>query len=152
MNVRWQRPAAWAAIPLTVVALALGACGGNDNNQASTQQRAQTAVCNARDDIATQVNRLSSLTVTTATVDQVRSGLTAIANDLQTIANQQSELSSQRRSEVEQASRTFADQVSTIVSDLGTNLSVSAAQRQLQSALDQLAVAYRNSLAQVNCS
>lgn len=144
-----RRLNASAALVLAAVAFALGACGGDDGE--SPEQRAQNAVCTARDDIATQVDRLSSLTVTTATVDQVRSGLTAIANDLQTIADQQPELSSERRSEVEQATRTFADEVAGIVSDIGRSLSISGAQRQLSQALSQLRDAYRRSLAQVDC-
>lgn len=133
---------------LACSALALGACGDSDE---SPQEEAIENVCDARDDIGEQVDRLSSLTLTTATATEVGDSLQAIRADLTTIADQRAELSSERRQEVEQATRAFTDQLSDIAGSLGTDLSLSAARRQLSAALDQLASAYRASLAQVSC-
>lgn len=144
MSRRLVQVVAVAAL-LVSAGLVLGACGESEEEQASAK------VCDARDEIGQQVDRLSTLTLTTATVDDVRSGLQAIGEDLRTIADQQPELSDERRQQVEQAQRTFADQVSSVVADLGSSLSVSGAQRQLEAALTQLQTAYRSSLAQVSC-
>lgn len=129
-------------------AFALGACGGDDE---SPEEQAIANVCDARDDIGEQVDRLSGLTITTATTTEIRDGVQSIREDLRTIADQQSELSSERRDEVEQATRTFTDQLSGIVSSLGTDLSLSDARQQLSAALTQLGTAFRTSLEQVSC-
>ena len=136
------------ALLLTGSVLWFAACGGSDE---SPEEQANANVCAARQDIGRQVDRLSGLTLTTATATEVRDGLQAIGDDLRTIADQQPELSSQRREEVEQATRAFTERLSEIAGNLGTNLSVSGARRQLTAALDQLDSAYRSSLAQVSC-
>lgn len=124
----------------------LGGCGGN-----SDQENAQTAVCDARDDIGTQVDRLASLTISTATADDVKSSLESIQDDLQTIADNRAELSDDRRQEVETATTRFTDAIRSVAGDLGRSLSLSQARTQLSAALSDLRSAYRSTLAQVQC-
>ncbi|HVD58697.1 MAG TPA: hypothetical protein VNC17_17785, partial [Thermoleophilaceae bacterium] len=78
-----------------MVALALGACGESD------EEKAQNTVCDAKDDIAKQLDELGSLTPATVTTDAVTENLDAIETDLNDIADAQSDLSSDRRSEAE---------------------------------------------------
>jgi hypothetical protein len=134
-----------ALLVATGLVLVLAACGESD------EEKAQNKVCDARADIQKQVAELSNLTLATATVDGVKQNLTAIQDDLKQIKDAEGQLSDERRSEVETASQTFGSQVESIVGDLGSSLSVSGARSQLQSALDQLAQSYQQTLAPIDC-
>jgi hypothetical protein len=129
-----------------VVAVALGACGESD------EEKAQTTVCNARDDISKQVDELKGLTVATFSTDAVSQSLSAIRNDLSDIRGAQADLSDERRQQIESANKAFASQVEGIVKQIGTSVSASDAKAQLTSALQQLADSYEQTLARVDCS
>ncbi len=132
---------------LLAATVALAACGQ------SAQDKAKAQVCNARADITKQVDTLKGLTLSTATLDQVKSSLTAIGNDLTQIKNaNEGALSSARKQQLETATATFESEVSGIASNLLTSQSLSSAETQLKSALTQLAGAYQQALAPVNCS
>jgi len=139
-----------ARVPLILLVaaslLAVAACGESKEDKAKKQ------VCSARSDIQAQVNKLKNLTPTTATANGVKDSLNSIKSDLQKITDAQSNLSSQRKQEVQQANQKFASEFQSIVTNLGTNLSISNAKSQLQAALQQLASAYQQSFAQVDCS
>ena len=105
---------------LLVAATAVG-CGESDADKAQTQ------VCDARADLNTQVDKLASLTATTATVDAVSGALDAIKNDLEQIADAQGDLNDERKQEVESANQQFSAQLEAVASGLGSNLSVSGA-------------------------
>jgi cysteinyl-tRNA synthetase len=124
----------------------LAGCGS------SAEDKAKDQVCNARDDIAKQVSSLQSLTVETATVDQVKSSLTSIQNDLKKISDAQGDLKGARKEQVQKANETFTSQVNTVANDLKSNLSLQGAAQQLQSAVTQLGNAYKQSFAQIDCS
>jgi valyl-tRNA synthetase len=129
-----------------VAALALGACGE------SKQDKAKTAVCDAKADIGKQVDTLKSLTITTATADDVQNSLKAINSDLSKIKDAQGDLSDERRQQVQNANKAFTSQLESIAGSLGKSTSLSEAKAQLTSALQQLADAYKQSFAQVDCS
>jgi hypothetical protein len=129
-----------------VAALALGACGE------SKQDKAKTTVCDARADIGKQVDKLKSLTITTATTDDVQNSLKAINSDLSKIKDAQGDLSDARRQQVQDANKAFTSQLSDIAGSLGKSTSLSDAKAQLTSALQQLATAYKQSFARVDCS
>ena len=74
--------------------LALAACGESD------EEKAKGDVCDARDDIQKQVKDLQNLTLGTATLDQIRSNLTAIQDDVKKIADAQGNLSESDREQV----------------------------------------------------
>ena len=132
---------------LTVVVLvfALGACGESD------EEKAQNKVCDARDDIAKQVDELKGLTAATVTSDGVTQNLDAIKADLKDISDAQSDLSSDRRSEAEAATKEFSSSVQGIASQVGSSLSAADAKAQVVTALDQLAASYQKAFAPVNC-
>jgi len=135
-----------AAAALAVGALAIAGCGE------SAQDKAKAQVCNARADISKQVNMLGGLTLSTSSVNAAKAGFEAIGKDLTQIKKAQSKLDPARRAQVESASRTFESQVRSIASGLASNLSPSNAGTQFKSALSQLATAYKQALAPINCA
>ena len=137
---------ACSVLAVVMLVFALGACGESD------EEKAQNTVCDARDDIGKQVDDLKSLTPATVTADAVTQNLEAIDNDLNDMYAAQSDLSSDRRSEVEAANKAFESSVEGIVSDLGSSLSASDAKAQVVTALDQLAASYQKAFAPLNCN
>jgi Zn-dependent oligopeptidase len=129
---------------LLIAATAVG-CGESDADKAQTQ------VCDARADLNKQVEKLASLTPTTATVDGVSGALDAIKNDLETIADAQGDLNGERKQEFESANEKFTSQLEAVMNDLGSNLSLSGAKQQLESAAKQLASSYQQTFAPINC-
>ena len=109
------------------------------------------SVCDARDDIAKQVDELDSLTPATVTTDAVTQNLDAIQNDLNDIADAQSDLSDDRRSEVEAATNEFISTVNNVASDLGSSLSASDAKARVVTGLGQLQASYQKAFAPLNC-
>ena len=124
----------------------LGACGESDEEQA------QDAACDARASIQKQVDELSSLTLDTATAANVGNSLTAIRDDLEQIAEAQGDLNDERKQELESANKEFTSQFQSIAKELSTSLSVSEAKDRFQAAVKQLADAYSQSFAGVDCS
>lgn len=108
-------------------------------------------VCDARDDIASQVDELQSLTPATVTTDGVTQNLQAIRDDLQDIGDAQSDLSEDRRSEVEAATNEFTSSIGQIAGDLGTSLSASEAKDAAVTALQRLGASYEETLAPLDC-
>lgn len=127
-------------------ALALTACGE------SKQEKAKAEVCSARADISKQVNTLTSLTASTISPSQVKTGVEAIANDLTKIKNAQGNLAPARKEQVQSATHTFETQLGSILTGITSNLSLSNAETQFKSALTQLAESYKKTLAPINCS
>jgi hypothetical protein len=138
---------ACSALTLVLLALVLGACGGE-----SSEEKAQSTVCDARADIGTQVDKLKGLTPATITTDAVTQSLDAIQKDLQDIAGAQGDLSDDRRSEVEAANKAFTSSVKTIASDVVTSLSAADAKTALVSAMQSLGDAYEKAFTPVKCS
>jgi hypothetical protein len=128
-----------------MLSLALGACGE------SSEEKAQNTVCDAKDDIGKQVDDLKSLTPATVTTDAVTQNLNAIKNDLKEISGAQSDLSSDRRSEVEAANKAFASSVQGIAGEVGRSLSAADAKATIVTALQQLGASYKKAFAGVNC-
>jgi DNA repair exonuclease SbcCD ATPase subunit len=131
---------------LLLLAAFASACGESD------QEKAQNQVCDARADIQKQVDELSSLTVGTATVEGVKGNLTAIRDDLKKIADAHGGLSDERKKEVETATKEFTSQLQSVASNAVTSQSLNDAKKQLESAFDQLAGAYKQSFAKIDCS
>jgi hypothetical protein len=132
-------------VMLLFAALAVAACGE------SKQDRAKTQVCDARADVQKQVNELSGLTLSTATVDTVTQNLQTIRGDLGKIADAQSDLGDERRQKVQAANKAFTDQMRSIAHNVGRSLSVDGAQAQLKDAMTQLANAYKQTLGRIDC-
>ena len=130
---------------VVILALALGACGD------SSEEKAQTTVCDARADIGKQVDELKSLTPATVTRDAVTQSLDAIKNDLKNISGAQSDLSSDRRSDAAAANKAFASSVEGIASEVLRSLSASDAKAALVTALQQLEASYQETFAPLDC-
>ncbi len=137
--------AASSLLAVVAIALALGACGESE------EEKAMNTVCDARDDIATQVDELKELTPATVTTDAVRENLEAIRTDLGDIADAQGDLSDDRRSEVEAATNEFTSSIGQIAGDLGTSLSASEAKDAAVTALQRLGASYEETLAPLDC-
>src|SRR3954454_1292635 len=108
-----MRPTFCALAVMSV--LLLGACGGE-----SSQDKAKSTVCDARSDIGKQVDQLKALTPSTVTTSAVTESLSAIRDDLKNIAGAQSDLSDERRSEVEAANKAFTSSIQTIATQVVT--------------------------------
>jgi Tfp pilus assembly protein PilP len=135
-----------AAVALTLSVLVLGACGE------SSEEKAKAQVCDARADISKQVDTLTSLTITTASVAQVKTGVEAIVADVKKIKDEQSKLDPARKEEVQSANEAFAAEVTKIVSGIASDLSISNAEAHLKTAVSQLAAGYKKTLAPISCS
>ena len=129
----------------TALLLALAACGESD------EEKAKGDVCDARDDIQANVKDLQSLTLGTATLDEVRSNLTAIGDDVKKIADAQGKLSESDKEKVEKANNAFRSKVQGLAGEVGQSLSLEDAGQQLKSAFADLAATYRQAFAPVDC-
>lgn len=135
-----------SVLALVLSALAFAACGE------SSQEKAKAQVCDARANISKEVTTLTGLTITTASVSQVKTSVEAISGDLTKIKDAQANLDPARKEQVQNATTTFASEVTKIVSGLASNLSLSNAEAHLKSAVSELAASYKKTLAPVNCS
>jgi Zn-dependent oligopeptidase len=133
-----------ALIPVALL-LTLAACGQSD------EEKAKSKVCDARDDIQKQVSELQDLTLGTVTVDKVRSHLTSIRDDLQTIVDAQGDLSASDKQKVEKANDTFRSQMKALANDIGRSVSLEDAAKQLESDLSALGTAYKQAYAPIDC-
>jgi hypothetical protein len=133
-------------VTLVLTAGMLSACGQ------SKEDKAKSKVCDARDDIGKQVDKLKGLTISTATLDQVTSSLNAIKQDLSDIADAQGDLSDQRKKNVQAANEAFKASVSQIASSVGKSLALQDAGAQATQALQQLASTYQSTFGKIDCS
>jgi hypothetical protein len=135
------------ALLLLLGAVALAGCGGQ-----SKEDKAKSQVCDARADISKQVDELSSLTLATASVDGIKQNVKAIQDDLGKIKDAQSNLTPERKQQVQSANEAFTQQMKSIASSVGQGISLSDAQTQLKSATSQLATTYKQTLGKIDCS
>lgn len=135
-----------AAAAVMLSALALGACGE------SAQEKASAQVCGARNDISKQISALTGLGLSANLPSQVKTGVEAIANDITKIKDAQGNLEPSRRRQVQTATHSFEARLSSILTGLTSNLSLSNAEAQFKSALNELTSSYRQTLEPVNCS
>jgi len=133
-------------VVVLVPALGLAACGQ------SAADKAKSQVCSARADINKQIDYLKGLTLTTATTTGIKNSLTAIGNDLTKINDAQPQLNAERKQQVQSASQAFRTELESVVTNVGTNLSISNAEAQLKTAVQQLAQSFQHTFAAVNCS
>ena len=146
MRCERVRPVRRSLVIVLLLGTSLGACGESDEEQA------QDAACDARASIQKQVNELSDLTLESATAANVGDSLSAIRDDLEQIAEAQGDLSDERKQEVDSANKEFTSQLQSIAKNLSSGLSTSGAKEHFQAAVKQLADAYRQSFAGVDCS
>ena len=133
------------AIAAIALALTLAACGE------SKEDKAQTAVCSARADIKAQVDELKGMTVTTATLDDVRANLRAIGDGLEEIAAAQRDLTGERKEAAQKAGQTFRSEVTEVSGELVKSISLSDGKEQIQAALQGLASSYQAAFSPLDC-
>jgi Tfp pilus assembly protein PilP len=134
-----------SAIALLFTVLAVAGCGK------SAEEKARAQVCEARADISKQITTLSGLTLSTSSITQAKSGVEAIAGDLKKIKGAQAGLNPARKQQAEAATNTFEAQLTAIVKNLTSNLSLTNAASQVQSAVTQLTTSYKQTLAPISC-
>ena len=132
-------------VVVLVPALALAACGQ------SAADKAKSQVCSARADINKQIDYLKGLTLQTATTTGVKNSLKAIGDDLTKIKDAQPQLNAERKQQVQSANQAFRAELESVVNNIGTNLSISNAEAQLKTAVQQLAQSYQQTFAAINC-
>jgi hypothetical protein len=129
-----------------LASIAVAACGE------SSQDKAQTQVCNARADISKQVDELKGMTPATITADAASKNLSAIRGDLQRIGDAQADLADDRRQQVQQANQEFAAKVKSVLGQVFRSTSAGDAKSELTTAVQQLADTYEQTYARVDCS
>ena len=131
---------------LGTLAVVLTGCGE------SKQEQATKSVCSARADIKSRITTLQTLTPSIASLPQIKTEATAIADDLKRIQGAQGDLEPARKQKVQQATQTFERQLESVLSNLTSSLSLSGARTQLESALKQLEASYVQALEPIECS
>jgi hypothetical protein len=131
---------------LLLASIAVAACGE------SSEDKAQTTVCNARVDISKQVDELKGMTPATFTADAASGNLNAIRGDLQRIRDAQGDLGDDRREQVQKANQEFAAEVRSVASEVFRSSSAEQARSDLTASLAQLADTYEQTYARVDCS
>ena len=118
----------------------------------SEEEKAQNSVCDARADIQKRVDDLGALTITSASIDEVKSNLKAIRDDLEKIAAEREDLAPEQRDAVDQAAKRFRSELETAAKDVvsGTASGEEAGAR-IGAALDQLAKSFREAYGPVDC-
>jgi hypothetical protein len=135
-----------AIIALLLGVLVLAGCGE------SSEEKAKAQVCSAKSDISKQVTMLGELTLSTNILTQAKDGLEAIGSDLTKIKDAQPNLEPKRKQQIEAATHTFESQVTSIITGLVSNPSLSNAEKQLKASLTQYAKSFEQALAPINCS
>jgi hypothetical protein len=134
------------AILALLSAALLVACGESE------EEKAQDRVCDARADIEKRVDGLASLTITTASIDDVTSNLKAIRDDLEKIAAERDDLAPEQRDAVDQAAKSFRSELETAAKDVVSGAaSGEEAGARIGSALDDLAKSFREAYGPVDC-
>lgn len=118
----------------------------------SEEEKALQAVCTSRADIQKRVDSLASTSPATFTLDQFKSDISGIQNDLKTIKANEDKLNPDRKQEIQQANEAFKNAVTSTVSGIGTSISVSNAKETLTNAGKQLVESYKVTLSPVDCT
>jgi len=118
---------------------------------ASAQDQAASQVCDARADIQTQVDTLTTVSTGNATTNDVTSALNAITTDLQTIKAAQADLTPERKQQVQDATTAFETQLKDIVRQTVAGLATTDAKTQAETAAASLKSAVSESLQPIDC-
>lgn len=129
------------------VVLAIVLLGGE-----SKEDKALAAVCGARANIQTTVDRLVTTDLQDFTLNQFKDDVASIQSDLKTIKDNEPDLGVDRRQEIKQATDQFTSTIRSTAGSLLTSTSLNDAQEKLQTAASDLATGYRAALEPVDCS
>jgi hypothetical protein len=140
-----RRPA--ALLCGVAAACALAACGGDDE-----QQTAQQRVCDARANIRGQIDTISELPRTSASLAKAQSAVSSIRSDLRQIRAAQPELAPERRQEVADAAKAFENELASVARTALTAGVTGNASQAVQIARDDLTASFRTALAPIDCT
>jgi hypothetical protein len=135
-------------IALVVVVIVVGFAVTRGDSKAD---KAMAQVCAARADIAEQVKSLQNLTAGSA-ADQARTGLSAIADDIRSIADARKDLAADRRDEVQSANAAFVSGVKDALGGVTSLASLQSAAAQVGQNAQKLAQTYKSSYGKIDCS
>jgi hypothetical protein len=139
-----SRPA--PIIAAFLIALTLAACGESE------EENAQQTVCDARQDIADEIDTLKGITPATFNVDTVSESVTAIQSSLSQIKGARADLSDDRRQELDSANQAFESQVEDVVQQIASGATGGDAASTISAAAQQLAGSYEETFARIDCS
>jgi hypothetical protein len=150
--VRSQWWAGSARLSLLVLAVAVpllvaSGCGGGQ----SEADKAKSEACDAKSDIATQIDTLKGLPLSESSVDTAKTALQAIDADLQTIENALPTLEGSLKTELQDANATFKTQVQQAEQSVTSAQSVPDAVQAAGAAVTALATSYEQAFANVEC-
>ena len=136
-----------------LICVSLAACGE------SKQEKAQKTVCNARAEISKQITKLQTLTPSATAIEEAKSGVKVIGDELKKIKEAQGDLAPARKEQVEPAVKVFDAELKSIAANVATNIpsgglesALKAVGPRLKASLNALAASYRRALAPINCS
>jgi hypothetical protein len=151
-----RSPAAWRTVwvfAALLISVSLAACGE------SSQEKAQKDVCNARAEISKQIAKLQALTPSASAIEEAKSGVEVIGDELKKIKDAQGDLAPARKEQVEPATKVFEAELKSIAANVAANIpsggvesALKAVGPRLKSSLSALAGSYRRALAPINCS
>jgi outer membrane murein-binding lipoprotein Lpp len=95
---------------VTATSLVIAGCG----DDGSSEEDAQTKVCEAVNDLQGQVQQLQSYTLATVTADKVNGNIDAIESDVSEIKSTLPDLSSDLKSQLESATDAFTSELSSV--------------------------------------
>jgi ElaB/YqjD/DUF883 family membrane-anchored ribosome-binding protein len=130
---------------LALAALFLAACGGDSEEEATEK------VCNAANDIEQRVDNLASLTIVTASADQIEEDLNAIGDDLETIKDSAGDLREDERNEVDEAAQSLESTVDESLNEIGQSQSLEDVATGTESAIAQLGSSTQALFAPIDC-
>jgi hypothetical protein len=147
-----RTPVTWGATALLIGAVALGGCGE------SKQEKAKAEVCAARKSIQEQVTKLQGLTLSSSSIDEAKSGLEKIGDEVRKIKGAQGDLAPERKAQVEAATTKFGEEFKNIATQFassalsgGTTAALQAAEPKVKSALETLAGSFSAALGPISC-
>ena len=104
-RTRGARLSVAVVISAVLCALAIGACGGQ-----SQEQKAQKAICGARSNIEKSVKSLEGITLSVSSVDQLKQTYDSIKSNVQVIRDNAGKLSGARKQKVTSAVDEFGQE------------------------------------------
>jgi hypothetical protein len=152
-GVSWQPAASLcSAGALLVGAVSFAACGE------SAQDKAKAEVCSARSTIAKEVQKLQGLTVSSSAVDEAKSSVESISNQLKKITDAQPKLAEPRKEQVEAATSKFGEDLKAVTAEVAASLitgtseaALAAAKPKLKASAEKLAADYKQALGPISC-
>jgi gas vesicle protein len=135
-----------AVLILALSSLVIASCGGK-----SDEEQAKDDACTAVADIGTQVKQLQGYELATVTADKVKGNVNAVKSDLAQIKNALPDLSSDLKSQLQDATNAFTAKISQLVSSVGQSTSLQQAASQFTTAQKQLQQSYQSAFASVSC-